>query len=235
MTSKHAIVVPVHNAPTYVESLLTQVGEMYPDSRVVVVDDASDNETKAILSRFSAEQVVLSRQQLFTRAANAGIRKACEENIDFVFLVNSDCLLKEEALEKLWEAMDDKTIAIAGYTDSPTLGDEPVTFVQEPAFVTGHCLCLRVRALREIGIFCETDMGGPSTIFRELAAYKGLAHIGGDRELVYRALRKGYNCVYVNFPGVHHEAGKSWEGGSHNLPWLSRFQLNPLWSANDFL
>jgi GT2 family glycosyltransferase len=234
-------VMPVHNAPEYVDRSLSYILDNYSKKYLtpgIVVDDCSDELTKRVISDVTTKirfplgkvyKVSLDKQQLFTRAVNFGIRSLLHEkpNLDYIFIVNSDCDLKEGCFEKLIEAMEsDPTIGVAGYTDSPQHSENFLTYVENPGYVTGHMFCVKREVFEKVGVFCETDLGGPTTTYPEFAAYKGLAHIGSDRLFSNDARKAGFKTVYVNYPGVEHEAGKSWR---HDLGWLANFNLELLW------
>lgn len=239
-----AIVVPVFNALPYVSRCLAQIRDLVSHPYLVVVDDASNPETHQYLDQYVGEMrregrtailLTNARQQLFTRAANRGIRYAYHHaKASAVAVVNSDCDLQPGWLEHLERALEDPRVGIAGYPDRSPDGElwraEPYRPVQEPDYVTGHCILLRMQMLEEIGVFCETDTDGRDS--PELAHVLGQAHIGSDRILCWRANRAGWKTLYSNYPGVYHEAGKSW---GHRQDWLAQFRLEPLWPACDSL
>lgn len=253
MSSKVAIVIPVHNALPYLQRTVNQIyTTTSADVPLVLIDDASLEPTadwiQSLVHKKSSNQVPLkhlltrkavsarnTRQQLFTRTSNRGLRLAYKNfSPDYIALINSDCDLRAGWLEGLleWMAPD---VGLVGYRDAPPpeeLYDETEE-KQSPDYVTGHCVLLRVVALRECGVFCETDINGSKD--PGLFNLCGLAHIGSDRHLNYAFQAKGWRTLYSNRPGVYHEAGKSWKGGSHNLGWLSQFQLSPLWEPCDVL
>lgn len=248
MDKKISIVIPVHNALPYlkntVEALLNSniTDGQYP---IIVVNDFSDIPTSSFIERLDLDYdfprgiytLYNSKQQLFTRTINKGIRFAADKhglNSDIVITMNSDCRLQPHWDTEIIELLEnDSFIGLAGYRDSTPPNIKEVELyenVVKPGYVTGHLCALRVSALEETGVYCESDTTGVH--FPELAGLKGLAHIGSDRLLSYRMNECGYKTVYCNYPGVEHEAGKSW---GHNLAWLASFNLEPLDEAKDTL
>lgn len=234
------IIMPVHNALPYVKRTMEffqNQGELYP---LVIVDDASDAETSQYLRECASSMKFVSvlrnnRQQLFTRSVNRGLRYAYKTySPKHMIVLNSDV-----DLFRCWEAglldlLDlNPDIGKVAYRDStePDLPDE-YEEVKFPGYLTGHCFAVPTRVLEEVGVLCESDVGGAQCVFPELAHLHGLAHIGSDRHLTYKIQKAGYKTVYSNFPGCGHEAGKSW---GHNLHWLNSFILEPLWPANDYI
>src|SRR5947209_12709329 len=105
-----AIMVPVHDALHHVQRALMSIVATCPAAPLAVVDDGSSAETHDWLRRFLLDERSPSkeymrallrneRQQLFTRTVNRGIRWAYALRrvagappIDFVAVVNSDCV-----------------------------------------------------------------------------------------------------------------------------------------------
>jgi len=229
LDSKLAIVVPVHNAPTFVANLKCHLmGMRYP---VVWVDDASQAETTALIC---GEKHYLRnlRQQLFTRTSNRGIRYANRHfSPEYILVLNTDCELRDGWLESLVSILDDDPqIGIVGYDNVCNPLPEAFNRIYEPHYVTGHCLALRTVMLRQIGVFCETDLQGfhlPHT-----AGLLGLAHVGSDHLLSLRAMESGWKIGFCARDLVGHAVSQSWPGGTH---WLSQFRLVPLWTPDDGL
>jgi GT2 family glycosyltransferase len=231
---------PVHNAYDYVEKSLRFLLSNYPETPIYLVDDKSDQETKALLetvARTNPDQVKLfrhERQQLFTRSVNHGIREAAkDQNVKWFFIVNSDCQFSSQPFESLLQAVAlDPNIGLAGYTDTPESSDTWFTKVKFPNYITGHCLCIPRSVIENIGVFKEDDYGAGPCMYPEFTNLKGLAHIGSDREYSQRVQEAGLATVYVNYPALYHEAGKSWK---HDLGWLHAFNLEMLWEPKNTL
>jgi len=242
MKLRNAVIIPVHNALPYLERTLNALGDpsitsMDVRAPIILVNDASDVETSEYMVKYARQTgcTVLhnTTQQLFTRTVNRGLRKAREWYNPHVYtVINSDCDLKPGWLEAMLQIMiNESDMGFVGYRDSPP--DPPSAYafdvVDSPGYVTGHLMMLRAAALEKVGVFCETDVSGIH--YPEFAPYKGLAHIGSDRHMSNKLQAAGYRVAYCNYPGVEHEAGKSW---NHNLGWLAAFNLQPMWEANDF-
>lgn len=234
-----SIVIPVHNALKCVDSLLHTIDKVTPPTDIVLVDDASDSDTRKRLDIFSGYRPVISntvllhnqRQQLFTRTVNRGIRYAVQNwNPDVVVVINTDCALQRGWYDHLLRMFECPYVGITGYRDDQEPREAKYTEVKIPNYVTGHCFALRVCMLREVGVLCETDIDGRQD--KSLAPYKGQAHIGSERILCNKANIHGWKTLYCNGLYVQHEDGKSW---GRDLRWLNQFILEPLWEPNDTL
>lgn len=244
MLKNSVAIVPVHNAAEYATATLDWIITNHPEMYLIVVDDCSTPETHRALRQIlethptkNYQLITLGKQQLFTRAVNTGIRAANEHRripFEYCFIVNSDCMLKENGFENLLIPFTvNPDMGLTGYTDSPQHHPkETYTIVESPHFVTGHFMCVKFEVFKKVGVFCETDLGGPTTNYPEFAGLKGLAHIGSDRYFSNLIRMYGYKTAYVNFPGVEHRAGQSW---GHRLDWLANFNLELLWEPYNTL
>jgi len=224
-----ALVIPVHNACPQVTRLLSQL----PQTEVsgipqVLVDDASDQETHAVLVKYARKfsNVALltnPTQQLFTRSLNRGIR-AMTPPADYLFLLNSDCQVKPGFANKMLDCIEaHPNAAMIGYPDGIPHKADPEK-VEHPGYVTGHSLLIPAWALYRLGVFCETDTAGPLL---------GQAHISSERLWCWKALQAGYEAWYVHSDlCIHDDGGPSW---GRDLAWLQRFPRKQLWAGRDTL
>ena len=94
----------VHNSPNEVRACLASLlAARRPQDKIVIVDDASDGPTAALLDEFvrAHEGVRLIRSEQnrgYTRSANDVLRNS---QSDWVILLNSDTIVPSEALRKL--------------------------------------------------------------------------------------------------------------------------------------
>lgn len=110
------IVVPIHNATDAVKQCLRSIIEetTVPYS-VICIDDASNIETRSWLQDFTNEwqqvNLYINEENLgYTKSVNRGIG---ESTADWVCVLNSDCVVTTNWLERLIDvAMDDANIGI---------------------------------------------------------------------------------------------------------------------------
>jgi GT2 family glycosyltransferase len=74
-------------------------------TQIVVIDNASSDETNAIIEKdFPGVKLIKSEKNLgFGQANNIGMRKALDENADYVFLLNQDAWVEMDTIKGLIE------------------------------------------------------------------------------------------------------------------------------------
>ena len=104
-TPSVGLVVTTHRCGPFIDQTLASVaGQTHPPDQVVVVDDASDDDSvaraRAWSSHINLEVVALARNEGVARARNAGIRRL---NTDLVALLDGDDLLLPDHFRVLSE------------------------------------------------------------------------------------------------------------------------------------
>lgn len=193
--------IPVHNALHYLKRCLESLEEHTAEYRLILIDDASDEETADFLRRYSessgAVLQVNQSQQWFTRTVNRGLR-LCEN--DWVALLNSDLELSARWLEGLYKAaLGQERVGVVGCCQvSPEGGGLHSGFVQgrpntnvgevtEVDWVTAAAWLLRCSLLREVGYLDE-----------------GHKHFESDRHYCYAVRKAGWKVLYAPVTIVHH-------------------------------
>ena len=111
------IILPIHNALEDVQECISSLYETKTfDFNLIVVDDASDNETKKYLEKKSKElNFLLVRNEVnlkFTKAVNKGL-KLTKSN--YVILLNSDTVVTHKWIEKILKCfLSEKKIGVVG-------------------------------------------------------------------------------------------------------------------------
>jgi len=105
-----SIIIPVHNRKAYIQTAVkSALGQTYPNIEVVVIDDASDDDTCEALEALRLP-IVLLRNKLNKGPAasrNAGI-KACRG--EYLFFLDSDDALESDGIKILWQALNAKEL-----------------------------------------------------------------------------------------------------------------------------
>ena len=111
------VVVPVHNAPDHVRACLDSVAAaLHGRGHLILVDDASDAPTRALLDEraatLGATLVRHAERTGYTRAVNDGARAGTGRNVMFL---NSDTIVPPRALDRLSTALDrHRRLAVVG-------------------------------------------------------------------------------------------------------------------------
>lgn len=109
-----SIVIPVYNRPLEIQECLTSVLALdYPADKVevIVVDDASQDHTAAVVRRFNTRFIIQPHNQGQSAARNAGVRVARGEIIAFL---DSDCIARPGWLRELVPFFQDPRVALVG-------------------------------------------------------------------------------------------------------------------------
>ncbi|MBI5248443.1 MAG: mycofactocin biosynthesis glycosyltransferase MftF [Desulfomonile tiedjei] len=114
-----SIVVAVYNRAGEIGSCLESLLNLdYPRSKyeIIVVDDASDDDTPSVVSQFDVKLLRQNRNGGQSAARNAGVAQA---NGEIVAFIDSDCTAEPEWLRELVPYFQDSRNALAGgYVDS---------------------------------------------------------------------------------------------------------------------
>lgn len=103
----YAIVV-THNGTKWIERCFSSLIESSVTIQVLTIDNASSDDTVALIrEKFPQVSVIETGTNLgFGKANNIGLKKALEENADYVFLLNQDAWVESSTVEKLIEVAE---------------------------------------------------------------------------------------------------------------------------------
>jgi GT2 family glycosyltransferase/glycosyltransferase involved in cell wall biosynthesis len=207
---------------TWLAARSLQTGDIAPD-RLVVVDNASGDGSAAWLrTQLPAADLLEMPENLgFAGGCNAGIRFALEQDADSVLLVNSDAVLRPDALSVLLHAAQQHPVAgvVAPVLLSRAEPDRvasagirvdrrsgrmrhraagyPLSLLHPPTAheveaVSGGVMLIRGEVLRRAGLFDEQFF-----FYFE------------DVEFCFRARAAGFTCLCVPEAIAYHEGGVS--------------------------
>lgn len=97
--AKVATVLVTYNGSSFIERCLDAVVDWNP----IVVDNCStDNTVELIRSKYPQAEVIVSPENKgYGQGANLGIKKALEQDFEYILLINQDAKLEAECVEKL--------------------------------------------------------------------------------------------------------------------------------------
>jgi len=193
----------------------------YPNYEVVVVDNASSDDTVPTVRKdFPWATLIVNDDNLgYVGGNNVGIRYALERRFDYVFILNSDTKITPNVLSELVGVMQaDPRIAITGAKnlcfDTPafTWGkygvlnwgpmlcrthgrfrlDYPEGPPKDVDWVIGNGCMMSREALERVGIFDEAFF-----------------QVNEDVDWCVRARKLGYRVVYVDSAAIYHKGASS--------------------------
>jgi glycosyltransferase involved in cell wall biosynthesis len=193
-----SVVIPNRNgAATLAECLRAACDQDHPRFEVVVVDDASDDGSVEIASRFPCKLVRLAARGGVSKARNAGARASAGELLVFV---DADCLLGRDALSVADAAYGRREDLVLGGTYTPRPWDRDFfsafqsAFIHHfetkrarPDYVAAHAMVIDAELFRRSGGFVEDS-------------FIGVAASVEDVELSHRLRRAG--CELAMHPGL---------------------------------
>lgn len=146
-------------------------------SDICVVDNNSDDGSLELLKVIDSDILIIESKTNsgFGAGCNLAMSYALEHNYDFVWLLNNDAVAETQALGSMLKIAlsDDEIGAVGGCIYDISCGNKPhagsilnpITFTSSNAisalkmnnsnysWITGACLLLRVKALRQVGLF----------------------------------------------------------------------------------
>lgn len=212
----------------------------YPNYEIIVVDNGSiDGSGKKLDEKYSEVTVLFNESNLgFAAGVNKGIKNALEEGFEYIFLLNNDAIVEPTFLTPVIKtAEENERVAAVGSVQYQMSSDDIVTAggelipifakqrmykeVQDNGeylaeFISGGAICLRAKAIREIGLFDE----------RYFFAFE-------DVDFSYEAIKNGWS-LYINPDSiVYHEVGGT--SGAQNAFRFYHSTRNRLYFASKHL
>ena len=222
--NKVAIIIVNYNGRQYLEDCLGSLSCLdYPDYKIFFVDNASTDDSVAYVKNgFPQVEIIVNQENLgFAAGNNVAMRKALEQDFDYLCLINQDTISEADFLSKLVEVVESGQEVAAvqprlmlhpettkvnslgnaihylgfGYSQGaykPFLGDlEPF----EAAYASGAAVLLKTGILRQIGLF-DPDF----FMYHE------------DLDLGWRLRLAGYKTLVVPAAVVYHKYDSTCSG-----------------------
>jgi glycosyltransferase involved in cell wall biosynthesis len=111
-----SIIMPTYNAARFIGKAVDSVlAQTYPHWELIIVDDASSDDTEAIVNAYNDSRIRYTKVSRIGHPAgvrNTGLRMA---QGDYIAFLDSDDLYFPETLEKLLQPLQDKPELVAAY------------------------------------------------------------------------------------------------------------------------
>ncbi len=200
-----SVVIPTYNGRSLLEKHLPAVLLACKKCEVIVVDDASTDDTGDWLTKNYPQirLITLQTNLRFARACNIGVKKARGE---LILLLNNDVSPKHDFLSPLLSHFDDPNIFAVGCLEVNEKGE--MSGRSEAHFERGTIRHFKAPDQSRSNTLW---VSGGSGIFRKLLWVKlnGFDELftpayDEDRDLCYRALKRGYQVLFEPKSVVEH-------------------------------
>ncbi len=203
------VVIPAHNESASIGNVITGIRGRHPDLDIVVVDDASDDDSGEIASRLGATVLRLPIRLGYGGAVQTGLKYAYRKAYDLVILMDADGQHDPESIKHLLEASKDYDLVIG----SRFLGKA----------------CYRIPLVRKIGMKLFSSLtslvvgrkitdtsSGFQAISRDVCRLFALGHYPvdfPDADMIIWVSRNGYRVGEVGVTMHRRKSGKSMISG----------------------
>ncbi len=186
----------------------------YPNFRVLVVDNASPDDSVALfktaLGGTPVEVLISNKNEGYAGGNNLGIEKALAAGADYIFVLNNDTLVEAGCLQPLVEAVErDMAIGIASCPIFNTHRDYAVDVGYRMSLYTGMPAQWRNGAMpretTEVHAVCGAAMFLRAATIRRIGAFDPRFFlVCEDTDICFRARKAGFKTCFVPGPGIQH-------------------------------
>lgn len=136
MSIKISVVIPVYNSEDYLRDCLNSIlKQNFCNYEVICVDDGSSYESIKILEEYSRQdqhiRVIHQKNAGAANARNNGVRLARGE---YIWFVDSDDMIKDNALTTIYETMSTRGLDLLAFNSDVIAADEKVDLKSVNAF-----------------------------------------------------------------------------------------------------
>lgn len=195
-----SVVIPAFNSEKTIEKCVSAVMEASPKNKeIIVVDDASTDNTYEIVSRFPVKLFRLAENSGPATARNYGFAQSTG---DIVVFVDSDVIVKKDTLEQLVYALEENCVGATGGLTLPL--KSTLTSDSYSVRLFGKSL------VAEKGVRETKSAGGglaayPRKVLQEVGGYDESMRIGEDFDLNIRIGDARYKQLVVPSAKAYHD------------------------------
>lgn len=151
-----AILIPNYNGGSFIVNTVNRFSKGFPNAPIIVVDDASIDDSVDRLSATSAQVIVRDKNGGFAAAVNTGLKSFADSGIDYVLVANSDIVVDEEKCAIIAAAIDLPTIppntAVFGFLEESV----NKSAIYQGSNISGFLFALHIEAVKAVGYFDES-------------------------------------------------------------------------------
>ena len=221
--TKTTIIIPNYNGAVFLKNCLNSIYQDTVDAEVLVVDNASSDESREVLLAYPQVTVISLPENLgFSAAVNLGIRRS---ETEYVLLLNNDTVLEKGFLEAMEAVMDQNPKLFSGSSQmrsmsEPDIIDNAGDFYCALGWAFGLGKGRRVSRKYSVERMIFSSCAGAAIYRRKLFSAIGyfdelhFAYLE-DIDIGYRARILGYQNRYIPKAIVYH-AGSASSGSKYN-------------------
>ncbi|WP_316749569.1 glycosyltransferase [Pedobacter gandavensis] len=223
-----SIIIPLYNRPQEIDELLnTLVQQTYPQFEVLVIEDGSTNDAKAIVSEYENQLDIKyffkpNEGQGFAR--NYGFERA---KGDYFVIFDSDCLIPDDYLETVKNYLFEHHLDAYGGPDAAhdtfTPVQKAISYAMTSPFTTGG-----IRGNKKhIGQFHPRsfNMGVSRAVWEKVGGFI-LTRLGEDIEYSIRIHESGFKIGLIPAAKVFHKRRTSFGQFYKQLHFFGRARIN---------
>ncbi|MCC5921680.1 MAG: glycosyltransferase [Cyclobacteriaceae bacterium] len=224
----YSIIIPVYNRPDEVKELLEGLTDQeYTKFEVIIVEDGSTNDSKAVVDQFRQKLELryfqkVNEGQGFAR--NFGFQRA---RGDYFIVFDSDCLIPKQYLQVVSNYLKENPLDAFGGPDcahySFTAVQKVISYTMTSPLTTGG-----IRGNKNhIGAFHPRsfNMGISREVFEATKGYR-ITRMGEDIEFSIRIASKGFSIGLITDAYVYHKRRTDFSQFYRQLHFFGRARVN---------
>jgi mycofactocin system glycosyltransferase len=201
-----SVIIPVRNRPDDIAACLQTLRELaYPGDKleIIVVDDASTDQTLDVASRFPVRLIPIEQHKQAAYCRNVAARRS---RGDLLAFIDSDCLAGSAWLRELVPAFKDAQLgALGGVVDSYFNENGLDRYEQVKSSLNVSSWFKRSQKNDPFFYLPACNLLVRRHLFLELGGFKEELVVGEDVDLCWRIRKRGYQIEYRPEGRVYHK------------------------------
>ncbi|MGB9442366.1 MAG: mycofactocin biosynthesis glycosyltransferase MftF [Desulfobacterales bacterium] len=201
-----SVIIPVRNRPDDIAACLQALKRLaYPDDKleIIVVDDASTDQTPDVVSHFAVRLIPLKQHKQASHCRNLAARHT---RGDILAFIDSDCLAGSAWLRELVPAFKDAQLgALGGVVDSYFNANGLDRYEKVKSSLSVSSWFKRSQKNDPFFYLPACNLLVRRRLFLELGGFKEELVVGEDVDLCWRIRKRGYQIEYRPEGRVYHK------------------------------